>query len=112
MGRGGNTRTAQRGTGLWLLSQPHKTWLVTNEECLTEAMAAFKDTNINITGTGRPYLGAALGVPSYVDKYLTEKVEHSPLSYSYHTATCCICSVYPWTFEQVVLFVSHSTKSK
>ena len=38
-----------------------KTWLVTKDSCLSSATAAFAGTNVNITSSGRPYLGAPLG---------------------------------------------------
>jgi len=54
---------------------PSKTWLVTKEECHDDAIAAFEGTKINITSAGRPYLGAALGTPTYIDQYVAEKVD-------------------------------------
>ena len=51
-----------------------KTWLVTKEECHPTAVAAFEGTNINVTSSGRPYLGAALGATSYTDHFIAEKI--------------------------------------
>ena len=53
---------------------PSKTWLVTKEECHPTAVAAFEGTNINVTCSGRPYLGAALGTASYIDQFVAEKI--------------------------------------
>ena len=52
-----------------------KTWLVTKEACYSRAIAAFQDTGINVTCVGRPYLGATLGNPVYIDQFVSEKVD-------------------------------------
>ena len=46
---------------------PSKTWLVMKEDCHSTAVAASVGSNINVTSSGRPYLGAALGTASYTD---------------------------------------------
>ena len=51
------------------------TWLITKETHLQEATTLFYGTGVNITAQGRPHLGAAIGTPSYVTEYVTEKVE-------------------------------------
>jgi len=51
-----------------------KTWLITKDSHLAKANDIFHDTQVNITTQGRPYLGAALGSPEYVDKCITDKV--------------------------------------
>ena len=52
-----------------------KTWLVTKEACHSRAIAASQDTGINVTCVARPYLGAALGTPAYIDQFVSEKVD-------------------------------------
>ena len=53
---------------------PSKTWLVTKEECHPTAATGFEGTNISVTSSGRPYLGAALGTASYTDHLVAEKI--------------------------------------
>ena len=52
-----------------------KTWLVTKENCLSTAVEAFADTDVKVTSTGRPYLGAALGTEEYIQEFVTNKVQ-------------------------------------
>ena len=52
-----------------------KTWLVTKENCLSEATAAFTDTEVKVTSVGRPYLGAALGTDEYTQSLVESKVQ-------------------------------------
>ena len=72
--------------------------------------------NIDVTSSGRPYLGAALGTASYTDHFVAEKIaqwvgEVSLLSAIAITQPpCCLCSLHPWAVEQVVLLIPHSTK--
>ena len=54
---------------------PSKSWLVTKEACHSIAVAAFRDTGVNVTCVGRPYLGAALGTTAYIDQFVSEKVD-------------------------------------
>ena len=49
--------------------------LVTKETRLQEVTTLFQGTSVNITAQGKPHLGAAIGNPSYVTEYVTEKVE-------------------------------------
>ena len=51
-----------------------KTWLVTKEDCLSAAQAAFAGTNVKVTSEGRPYLGVPLGSDQYVQSFLSGKV--------------------------------------
>ena len=51
-----------------------KTWLVVKEDQQLEAEALFHDTDINITCSGRPYLGVPLGTQQYKDQFISEKV--------------------------------------
>ena len=52
-----------------------KTWLVTKEDYLSAASAAFADTGVNVTSEGRPYLGAALGTEEYMKAFVADKVQ-------------------------------------
>ena len=72
---------------------PSKTWLVTKEDCHFYAVAAFEGTNINVTSSGRPYLGAALGTAAYTDQSVpVVRRNDFARCNCYHTATCCLCS--------------------
>ena len=53
---------------------PSKTWLLTKAEHLDKAEALFQNTQVNITTQGRPYLGAPLGNPDYVQSFVSNKV--------------------------------------
>ena len=50
-----------------------KTWLVSKEDCLSSAAAAFADTDVKVTSEGRPYLGA--GTEEYIQAFVTDKVQ-------------------------------------
>ena len=52
-----------------------KTWLVTKETHQQEAATLFYGTGVQITTEGRPHLGAAIGTPSYVHQYVSDKVQ-------------------------------------
>jgi hypothetical protein len=51
-----------------------KMWLITKEAYLSQAKELFKDTCVNITSQGRPYLGAALGSDEFCDQFVSRKV--------------------------------------
>lgn len=51
-----------------------KTWLITKEAYLPQAKELFKDTSVNITSQGRPYLGAALGSDEFCEQFVSRKV--------------------------------------
>ena len=51
-----------------------KTWLVVKEQYLELARTLFADTCVNVTADGRPHLGAAIGSPSFVEQYVSDKV--------------------------------------
>ena len=68
----GGDEQERLGPGYGYLPNPSKIWLVTKKECHSNAGAAFKGTNINVTM--QPYLGAALGSDIYTDHFVTEKV--------------------------------------
>ena len=53
---------------------PNKTWLVTKEGFHTLGSCLFDRTGVNTTSDGRPYLGAAIGSPHYVENYVQSKV--------------------------------------
>ena len=42
---------------------------------LSIAQEAFKNTNVNITSDGRPYLGAPIGTRDFIDSFVQSKVE-------------------------------------
>ncbi len=65
---------ARLGPGYGYFPNPSKTWLVTKDDFHSNAVAAFEGTNINVTSSGRPYLGAALGTDAYTDQFVSEKV--------------------------------------
>ena len=50
-------------------------WLITKPEKEDAAREVFDDTAINITTEGHKHLGAALGLRSYLEEYVGEKVE-------------------------------------
>ena len=52
-----------------------KTWLVTKDYFLFDAVAAFAGTNVNVTSAGHPHLGVALGTPEYTNKFTSEKID-------------------------------------
>ena len=47
-----------------------KAWLVTKEGYLSNAVAAFADTDMKVTGQGRPYLELRLHVPIFVSRFM------------------------------------------
>ena len=51
-----------------------KTWIIVKEKFMSKATTVFGDTRVNITSDGRPYLGAALGSPDYVEGFVNKKV--------------------------------------
>ena len=69
-------KLARLGPGYGYFPNPSKTWLVTKEDCHSNAVAAFEGTNINVSSSGQPYLGAALGTAAYTDQFVAEKVAH------------------------------------
>ncbi len=69
-------RLTSLGPGFGYFANASKTWLVTkeaNRELLAES--CFSGTGVNITTDGRPHLGAALGTPDYVSRYVQSKVD-------------------------------------
>ena len=54
---------------------PKKTWVLTKEQHLANATSLFKDLSINITCSGRPYLGIPIGTQEYVNDFVQAKVD-------------------------------------
>lgn len=63
------------GPGFGYHANASKTWLVTKAEFKSKAEAIFADTNVQITCEGRPHLGVPLGCSSYVNQYVSQKVQ-------------------------------------
>ena len=59
-------------------ANPSKTWLVTKESYFENATNIFAGTGVNVTSSGRPYLGAAIGSEQFVEEYV--KSNGSPTS--------------------------------
>jgi len=59
----------------YFVNAPNKTWLVTKSHLLQEAVAGFSGSGVRITSEGRPYLGAAIGSESYVNRFVADKVK-------------------------------------
>ena len=49
-------------------------WLVVKQEHLDSARKTFAGTGIQVTLTGRPYLGAALGSAQFMQKHSAQYV--------------------------------------
>ena len=50
-----------------------KTWLVVKNEAEARAPDLFKDSRINITTEGSPYLGALIGTSSFIHNFFLPK---------------------------------------
>ncbi len=105
------------GPGFGYFTNSAKTWLVTKESCLSDAIAKFEDTNINITSDGRPYLGAPLGTLEYGSKFVSENVSKwsselqllSEIAITQpHAAYTAL--IHSRILQQMVLPVTHLTK--
>ena len=53
---------------------PTKSWLITKPEHLSSANTSFADSGVQITSDGRPYLGAPIGSPAFMESYVSDKV--------------------------------------
>ena len=53
---------------------PMKSYLVVKDDCLDEATAIFRDSNINITKEGRNYLGSPIGTSSFIEEFVKAKI--------------------------------------
>ena len=52
-----------------------KSWLIVKEEHFEAAERLFAGTGINVTAEGKRHLGAAMGTRSFVESYVSKKVE-------------------------------------
>ena len=50
-------------------------WVITKEEFLSSARCAFDGTEVNLTSSGRPYLGTALGAEQFSQTFVADKVQ-------------------------------------
>ena len=48
---------------------------MSKEAQIQKAISLFEGTGVHITAQSRSHLGAAIGSPSYMDKYVSEKVQ-------------------------------------
>ena len=62
-----------------------KTWLVTKEGLHEAPVSIFANTGVNVTPSGRPYLGAAIGFCEYVAGKVESKGQRVDI---YHTMSC------------------------
>ncbi len=56
-------------------ANPAKTWLVTKDTHLSEAITAFSGSNVNVTSVGHTHLGVPLGTTDYINHSLSKKVD-------------------------------------
>ena len=59
------------GPSFGYFTNPDKTWLVS----LSDAIAAFADTSVNVTSTGHPHLGVALGTSEFTNQFVSKKID-------------------------------------
>ena len=52
-----------------------KTWLVVKEDQYENAVKCFEDTDVQITTSGKGYLGSTLGTSSFKETYVQLKVD-------------------------------------
>ena len=64
------------GQSLGYFANSTMTWLVTKDSSLSSATVAFAGTNVNVTSSGRPYLGAPLGSSEYIIQFAHDKVKN------------------------------------
>ena len=64
----------QNGPGYGYFPDACNTWLVTKDSCHTEAGTVFASTIVKLTSKGRPYLGSAIRLNSYIKQFVEEKV--------------------------------------
>lgn len=65
---------SQKGPGYGYFPNSKKTWLVVKDIHYDQAKIVFKDTHINITTDGRPYLGSAIGKEHFVNDHIKNKI--------------------------------------
>jgi len=56
-------------------SNAAKTWILSKESCHADPISVFEGTNVNVTCSGRPHLGAPLGTQEYASNFVSEKVD-------------------------------------
>jgi len=66
---------------------------VTKGSHLQNAVKIFAGSGVNITPNGRPYLGAALGSPDFIEEHLRSKVEEWTLNITFLSATAATASL-------------------
>ncbi|KAK3745771.1 hypothetical protein QZH41_004926 [Actinostola sp. cb2023] len=64
------------GPDLGYFPNGKKCWLIVKPEKEENARDAFKETAINVTTQGQTHLGAVVGSRSYLDEYVSKKVEN------------------------------------
>jgi hypothetical protein len=73
-------KIVQLGPDIGYFPNSKKTWLVIKPQYIVEAEVVFSGTGINITSEGpaggQRYLGAALGTPTFIEDYVTNKVKN------------------------------------
>ena len=62
------------GPGYGYFPNASKTWIITKQQYHAEAIAIFKDSNLNITTEGKHHLGAALGTRNFVESFVKKQV--------------------------------------
>ncbi len=103
------------GPGFGYHANSAKTWLVTKDSYLSDTVAAFVGTNVNVTCSGRPHLGVSVGSPDYCESFVVSKVDQwsselkllSEIATTQPHAARCI---HPWVLQQMVIPSSHRTK--
>ena len=64
-----------RGPAYGYFVNTKKTWLVMKESMESGARDLFSGTDISITIEGRPYLGSPMGSQSYMEEFVSSKVD-------------------------------------
>ena len=85
-------RMKTKGPAFGYHANANKTWLITKEQYTSQARELFRDSEVNITSQGRPYLGAALGTLDFVKQHVTEKVNEWKEEL---TQLACVASTQP-----------------
>lgn len=63
-----------RGPSYGYYANNSKTWLIVKPSVEASAKEIFKNTGINITTEGRPYLGSPLSQLSYIKEFVNQKI--------------------------------------
>ena len=66
-------RLTTEGPSCGYFVNPSKTWLVTKDSHLQNAVKTFAGSGVNITPNGRPYLGAAVCSPDFIEEQIAPK---------------------------------------